>query len=227
LRKYELTYLVSDVIPEADLNKVTGKVSGFIVELGGKMAKEDIWGRRKLAYPIKKQDFATYVTVYFDLPAQKAIEFEKDLRHIDGVLRHLMLVTEYGQEALTLTKEEIADVEEIAEVAGGEAAVEAVEGEAKEEIKEEEPATEEKVEEEKSSSAKATEDASAEEPAEAKVAEIKEKPAKGIEKEQKAEPKEAKIKKAPAKKKKEKASDEAERLSKLNEELDDILKDEL
>ena len=87
MRKYELTYLVSDVIPESDLNKVTGQVSGFVLEQGGTIVKEDIWGRRKLAYPILKQDFATYVTLYFELSADKVITFERDIKHVGGVVR--------------------------------------------------------------------------------------------------------------------------------------------
>ena len=66
MRKYELTYLISDNVPESDLNKVTGKINGYVTSLTGKILKEEIWGRRKLAYPIKKQDFATYVTINFE-----------------------------------------------------------------------------------------------------------------------------------------------------------------
>lgn len=234
MRKYELTYLVSDEVPENDLNKVTGKVTGFVTELGGKLAKEDIWGRRKLAYPIKKQDFATYVTLYFDLPAEKVTEFDRDLRQIDGLLRHLMIVKDLGDEAITLIKEEITDTEDIKEVVGGERSFEAIEGETEESrdlmAKREEAAKE-----------TTTEVAKAEEKAEVKVAAEK-KPAKEAKaKEEKIveieEPKaEAKPKKTAKKKEEEpkaeapknkKVNDEVERLSKLNEELDDILKDEL
>jgi small subunit ribosomal protein S6 len=251
LRKYELTYLVSDEIPEKDLNKVTGKVTGFVDELGGKATKEDIWGRRKLIYPIKKQDFATYVTLYFDLPADKAIEFEKDLRHIDGILRQLMIVKETGPEALTLTAAEIADTEDIQEVIGGEKSFEAIKGQTEEsrdlmskredsedraEAETEQPIVEEEI--------KVTETQEVETPAETVEKEevkvpVKKKavPKKAVIKEEKPaeKPKTEKVEEKAEKKvvKKAKASsdkkvsDEVERLSKLNEELDDILSDEL
>lgn len=230
MRKYELTYLVSDEVPENDLNKVTGKVTGFVGELGGKLTKEDIWGRRKLAYPIRKQDFATYVTLYFDLPADKASVFERDLRQIDGVLRHLMIVRDLDDEAITLTKEEISNTEEIQKVIGGERSFEAIEGETEEskdlmakreeikvepEIKKETTEIEEKPEKQTLEEEKVKEKVKEEIKVEALV--------ENVEKEPKAEPKAKK----PAKKKDEKVNDEVERLSKLNEELDDILKDEL
>jgi small subunit ribosomal protein S6 len=234
MRKYEMTYLISDEVQESDLNKVTGKVAGFITELGGKVVKEDIWGRRKLAYPIKKQDFATYVTLYFDLPAHKTKEFDRDMRLAGSVLRHLLIVKDFGDEEITLTADEIADSEEIQEVIGGEKSFEAIEGETEEskdlmavreaskEEEVEEAAAEPVVEETSEETAEeeaATEEIAAEEakePAEEVVAE--EEPVK-------EEPKAEKEK--PAKKEKKDANDEAERLSKLNEELDDILKDEL
>lgn len=225
MRKYELTYLVSDEIKESDLNKVTGKVTGFVKELGGNVTKEDIWGRRKLAYPIKKQDFATYVTLYFDLPALKAIEFEKDLRHIDGILRQLMIVKEEGKEKLELTAEDIAATEDIKDVIGGEKSFEAVEGETEdsrklmakreEETKDEkEEIVEEKVE-------------AVEEKSEQPVVSSEESVEAENKKLQTANHKPQASKKPAKKKEEEKVNDEVERLSKLNDELDDILKDEL
>jgi small subunit ribosomal protein S6 len=244
LRKYELTYLVSDEVPESDLNKVTGKVTGLVSELGGKITKEDIWGRRKLAYPIRKQDFATYITLYFNLPAKNAAGFEKDLRHIDGILRQLMIVKDLGDEEISLTQEEIADTSEIKDVIGGERSFESVEGETEdsrslmakreEEAAEEvETTKEEKVEEKPAEEPKKTPKAKAVK--EIKETETKEEKPKA-DTEKTAEGKTETKAKRTTKKKEEtsakatedkKVNDEVERLSKLNEELDDILKDEL
>lgn len=236
MRKYELTYLVSDEVPESDINKVTGKVTGLVDGLGGKITKEDIWGRRKLAYAIRKQEFATYITLYFDLPAKKASEFEKDLRHIDGILRQLMIVKDLGDEAISLSADEIAGATDIKDVIGGERSFETVEGETEESrslmAKREEEAekTEEEVEVPK---AKPEEVKAEEEQKEIKTEETKEEKKKAKSEEPKAE-KAVKVKaekpvseKKPVKKKEAKVVDEVERLSKLNEELDDILKDEL
>lgn len=236
MRKYELTYLVSDEVPENDLNKVTGKVTGLIDELGGKIDKEDIWGRRKLIYSIKKQDFATYVTLFFSLPAEKAIEFEKDLHHVNGVIRQLMIVREYGEDKISLSAEEIAETKDIEKAIGGEKSFEAVLGRTeesrdlmakreKEEAAEEEVVEKAEPEKESEAEAEETEPTEETEVKEEKTAakpkakkETKKTAAKVADEEEVIKPK--------TKAKKE-SSDEAERLSKLNEELDDILKDEL
>jgi len=125
MRQYELTYLISDDVSESELTKVTGKVGGLITELEGKIIKEESWGRRKLAYPINKANFATYVTVYFEIDPEKILPFGKDLRHIGNVIRQLIIVKDYAKEEITLTSEEIVENEDITEVIGNEKSAEA------------------------------------------------------------------------------------------------------
>jgi small subunit ribosomal protein S6 len=236
-----LTYLISDSVPESDLNKVTGKIGGFVSDLKGKVLKEEIWGRRKLAYPIKKQEFATYVTINLELPATVANELEREIRLTGEILRHLMIVRDYGHEELTLSAKEIAETEAIEEVAGGEKSFEAIEGETDEskdlmavrENQDEEEKEESQVKEQVENQAEEKEEAKEEAP----KTEAKDDAAPAEEKtEEKKAPRKAAKKKDEDKskdkepveeKKKAKKEDEADRLSKLNEELDDILKDEL
>ncbi len=222
MRQYELTYLISDVVPESDLNKITGKIGGYISHLKGNVVKEEIWGRRKLAYPIKKQDFATYVTINFEIDPLTTAEFEREIRLTAEVLRHLLIVKEYEKEVLTLTTEEIAETEAIKEVVGSEKSFEAVEGEtadSKDLMAVREEAVVEKTEEVKEAT-KTTEEVVVEAPTTEEIKEesktTKEKPVK----------KEV-VKKVKKAEKAEKAEDEADRLSKLNDELNDILKDDL
>ncbi|MEI8143265.1 MAG: 30S ribosomal protein S6 [Candidatus Berkelbacteria bacterium] len=205
MRKYELTYLVSDQVPEADLKKATSKVDGFIKEFGGKVEKEEIWGRRKLAYPIRKMEFANYITLYFEMPAAKIREFEFELHHYENVIRHLLIVNEYEKEALTLTKDEIAGTEEIEAVIGSDAK-EQITGEEKTE--EVEPVVAEAEVKTPKVAKKAAEEVAAEtEP----VKEVKT------------------VKKAAVKKVVKKATkeEESERLTELNKQIEDILSDEL
>lgn len=213
MRKYELTYLISDNVPESDLNKVTGKINGYVTSLTGKILKEEIWGRRKLAYPIKKQDFATYVTINFDLPADKTNELERNIFLSSKIIRHLMILKDFGDEELTLKADEIVNADEIASVIGGEKSFEAIEGETEESkdlmaVREKDDDKEEEVEdivaEEKVEDAK---------PAK-KAAKETEKKTETVEKEKKSKAKDQNV------------ENEVDRLSKLDKELDDILGEE-
>lgn len=280
MRQYELTYLISDNVPESEMNKVTGKVTGYIASGNGKLLKEEIWGRRKLAYPIQKLEFATYVTVNFEMPSEAIKEFEHNIKMTGKIVRHLLIVKDFGTEALILTQEDIAESEEIKEAIGGEKAFEAVEGETEESKelmavrgeKEEqeadqpemdhsmpagrqepnEPLTEqkpkeidkakEKIEEKLSEmdhgQNKPRKDQEQEQPIEKEKTKVKKETPKKETKEKTeekirpeadqpmAEKKDKKVK--PEKKEKAKKEDsEADRLSKLDQELDDILGEDL
>lgn len=254
MRQYELTYLISDNVSESDLNKVTGKVGGYVKDADGKVLKEEIWGRRKLAYPIQKQEFATYVTVNFDLPAENAREFEHNIKMTSKIIRHLMIVKDFGEEKLTLTTEDITKAEEIKEVIGGEKTFEVIEGETEEskdlmavrgsttQISDTDLAQKEQEQEEIKEETKGIDseqkESQAEETAPAKEAgeEIKEKTAKEpvVKSKKTAEKAEAESKeneepeeKKPRAKKAKSEDSEADRLSKLDKELDDILGEDL
>ncbi|MFA5157689.1 MAG: 30S ribosomal protein S6 [Patescibacteria group bacterium] len=128
MREYELTYLVSDDVPEIELKKVTDKVAGMITSDGGKVTKEESWGRRKLAYPIGKQTFATYITVWFETEADKIAPLDHELRVYPQVIRHLATLKVQKSEEIKVTKEDIVDTSEVEGVIG-EKSFEVVEGE--------------------------------------------------------------------------------------------------
>jgi small subunit ribosomal protein S6 len=65
-------------------------VEKIFTENGGKIVNADNWGKRKLAYPIKKQDYAVYVFYTVDIPAGNVQKVESTLNITDEVLRFLI-----------------------------------------------------------------------------------------------------------------------------------------
>jgi small subunit ribosomal protein S6 len=124
-----MTYLLSDKVNDNEITAATGKINGIITGRKGKVLGEENWGRRKLAYPIAKQDFATYITLNFELEPDQLAKVIRDLKLSKEVIRHLILVKDYGKEELKLSADEIAETEEIEDVVGGEKSFEAIEGE--------------------------------------------------------------------------------------------------
>ena len=62
---------------------------------GGEIAKEDnYWGKKKLAYTIKGQDFAIYVAMDLKLPATAPLKISNTLNITDEVLRYLLVKAE-------------------------------------------------------------------------------------------------------------------------------------
>jgi small subunit ribosomal protein S6 len=89
LNEYEIAVLYHPDL-EIDLEKASAKVEKIIAGDSGKITKADNWGKRKLAYPIKKQEFAVYVIYSVQLPAEALTKIEKTLNITDEVIRFLI-----------------------------------------------------------------------------------------------------------------------------------------
>ena len=75
---------------EVDLEKGSKRVEKIITDGGGKITKTDNWGKRKLAYPIKKQEFAVYVFYTVDMPAENVSKVEQTFNITDEIIRFLI-----------------------------------------------------------------------------------------------------------------------------------------
>lgn len=87
---YELTVLFHPDL-EIDLEKPLKKVEGIIAENGGKIISQDNWGKKRLAYTIKKQEFAVYVLLEVAMAPAGAGKIQSLLNITDEVLRYLMV----------------------------------------------------------------------------------------------------------------------------------------
>lgn len=104
MKEYELTVLIHPDL-ETDLETPLGKVRDIVKNAGGEIVKEDVWGKKKLAYRIKKEDFAVYVYLEVNLPAEAPLKISNTLNITDDVLRYLLVtVDEKGRKALEEAK---------------------------------------------------------------------------------------------------------------------------
>jgi small subunit ribosomal protein S6 len=89
MNQYEIAVLFDPQL-EIDLTKPMARVEKIVTDNGGKIVKTDNWGKKKLAYVIKKQDSAVYVFYTVDLPATSVAKVESTLNITDEVLRFLI-----------------------------------------------------------------------------------------------------------------------------------------
>jgi small subunit ribosomal protein S6 len=89
LNLYEIAILFDPGL-EIDLDKASSKVEKIFTDAGGKITNTDNWGKRKLAYPIKKNEFALYVFYTVELPGEAVIGVEQTLNITDEVIRFLI-----------------------------------------------------------------------------------------------------------------------------------------
>jgi small subunit ribosomal protein S6 len=90
LRKYELAYIADPELDEQSLASLEEKIVAWIQAAGGQVDKTDRWGKRRLAYPIKKRTDGTYVILSLQLPPRGGLAIERELRLSEQVLRYMI-----------------------------------------------------------------------------------------------------------------------------------------
>jgi len=90
MRNYELVCIIQTDLDEVAFNGVLERVKGWVTESGGSVDKLDIWGKRKMAYQIKKQREGNYVLFNLSLDPQAARGLEQNIRYTETVLRHML-----------------------------------------------------------------------------------------------------------------------------------------
>lgn len=91
LRDYELIYIVKPNVTDELLPGTLDKVSKFITEKGGAVDKVDQWGRRKLAYPIKRFTEGNYISTKFKFTPKSTVELENNLKLTEEIIRYLLV----------------------------------------------------------------------------------------------------------------------------------------
>lgn len=90
-RLYETTYILNAALEDPEIEEAIGRISEYIVQHGGTIHEINRWGRRRLAYPIRKKYNGYYVHCIFDAPPSSVPVIERYLILDDSVLRHLTL----------------------------------------------------------------------------------------------------------------------------------------
>lgn len=90
-KMYELTYILTPVLSDDQYNEVVTRINEIIESAGGRIVEVDVWGLRRLAYPVLKKRNGYYVNLYFEGPGAIVARLERALSIDDNVLRYLTL----------------------------------------------------------------------------------------------------------------------------------------
>ena len=114
MRHYEIVFLVhpdqSDQVPD-----MIKKYSGIISKSGGKIHREEDWGRRQLAYPINKIHKAHYILLNIECSIEVIKELSSNFKFNDAVIRNMILQRKAAitENSSILTNEEESNKEEV------------------------------------------------------------------------------------------------------------------
>ncbi|HNY83977.1 MAG TPA: 30S ribosomal protein S6 [Anaerolineaceae bacterium] len=91
MHNYELVYILQADLDEATLAATVDSIETLIKNSKGEIVKVDRWGKRHLAYPIRKMNEGYYVFISLQLNPNEVANIKRSLGYNEQVLRYLVV----------------------------------------------------------------------------------------------------------------------------------------
>ena len=111
MRYYELIYIVNSNVERKKVDEVMVDISSKLEDAGSKLINHTVWGKKKLAYPIKGNTYGTYILAHYaGGDNEKLIEFDSWLKLSGLTIRHMIVkLDEEPKVVENISEEESAD----------------------------------------------------------------------------------------------------------------------
>lgn len=90
-RTYEILFIADPNLSETDVEALATTVQGFVEREGGKITKNEKWGKKRLAYNVGRHREGSYVLLVAEGGGPLMKEVERRMNVIDGIIRHIVV----------------------------------------------------------------------------------------------------------------------------------------
>ena len=90
MRHYELVCIIHPDLDEAAFNGIIEKIKTWVTEIKGSADKVEVWGRKRMAYTIKKHREGQYVLFNLSLEPAATAALEQNLRFQESIIRYMI-----------------------------------------------------------------------------------------------------------------------------------------
>ena len=118
-REYETLVILKALGTDAELTQSVKHVEDLIKKLGGQIRQSASWGRRRLAYPIARQQEGTYYLLQFQIAPDRLMELKRLFRLNETIVRFLVLSQENHQPGSPLANPKSSESSAAASMAAG------------------------------------------------------------------------------------------------------------
>jgi small subunit ribosomal protein S6 len=105
LKRYETLFIVQIDLPADEINSIIDRYKAIVTALKGTIIKAEKWGKRKLAYEIRKQSNGFYVLLDFAGKSAIIDELERNLKIDDKVLKFMTIMKNRNVDLAAIEKE--------------------------------------------------------------------------------------------------------------------------
>jgi len=112
LRSYQSVLILKPDLDEAQVDQVLEKITEFLSKNNGSIVKVEKWGKKRLAYRVKKSRFGYYLNMYHTCESLKVSALEADYKLYDLILKFLVIRLDDKDLELAMKRENEDGVEE-------------------------------------------------------------------------------------------------------------------
>ena len=94
MRKYEIIFIATPDLDEDNLNNVIEKVKGWIADDKGEVISVDNWGKKRMAYRIRKQRDGQYVLITANMDPASVKDLSQNMRFVESIMRSMITVVD-------------------------------------------------------------------------------------------------------------------------------------
>jgi small subunit ribosomal protein S6 len=91
MRDYEVVFIIQSDLDDTARTEIVERVSSWITDAGGTIVKKDDWGKRRLAYSIRKQREGHYVLLQTQMEPAFVTTLERNIQFLEPVLRYMVI----------------------------------------------------------------------------------------------------------------------------------------
>jgi small subunit ribosomal protein S6 len=110
LKRYETLFIVQVDLPDDELSNLIERYSSIITAFKGTVVKTEKWGKRKLAYEIRKQTNGYYILIDFAGKSTVIDEMERNFKIDDKVLKFMTILKDDKVDLAKIEKEKLGEV---------------------------------------------------------------------------------------------------------------------
>jgi len=92
--QYETVFILTPVLSDDQMKEAVEKFKKLLTDDGAEILNEELWGLKKLAYPIEKKSTGFYVMIEFKAEPSLIAKLEVNYRRDERVLRYLTVKNE-------------------------------------------------------------------------------------------------------------------------------------
>lgn len=91
LNPYESIIILKPTLSDEEVAESLEKIKGIIEEAGGEIVSSDNWGKKKLAYEVKKERRGIYVVQHFKAKSATIVVLEQHLRFSEAIIKYMTI----------------------------------------------------------------------------------------------------------------------------------------